>query len=260
MENAHAREKTVQSVDRTLSILEVMAEQGAPMTLSEISGTLNLKISTVHRLLKTLIIKGFADQDPYTGKYQLGIKTFRIGNTALYALDIRTVARPHLKKLVDECNETVNLAVLDNGYVVYIDQVESEKMIKMIANLGSRAPSHCNAVGKVLLADLSELELERYLKVAKLEKYTGRTITAPIKLRDELKQVRKKGYALDMEETEEGIRCVAAPVYNHKSKTIAAIGISGPSIRVSIKFLEELKVKVQQAAMEISKKLGYSEF
>ncbi len=108
-----------------------MANYGRPMTLSEISGNLNLKISTAHRLLKILIIRGFADQDPNTGKYQLGIKTFRIGNTALYSLDIRSVARPYLKELVRTCSETVNLAVLDNGYVVYIDQVESEKMIKI---------------------------------------------------------------------------------------------------------------------------------
>ncbi len=260
MGEAQIREKTVQSVDRTLSILEVMAEKGEPMTLSEISNNLNLKISTVHRLLKTLIIKGFADQDLYTGKYQLGIKTFRIGNTALYSLDIRSVARPYLKKLVSQCNETVNLALLDNGYVVYIDQVESEKMIKMIANLGSRAPSHCNAVGKVLLADLSELEMERFMKKARLEKFTDRTITAPLKLREELKHVKKNGCAFDMEETEEGIRCVAAPVYNHKSKVIAAIGISGPSLRVSIKKLEDLKRQVQQTADDISKKLGYPGF
>ncbi len=258
MQVVRKTEKTVQSVDRTLSILEIMANYGRPMTLSEISGNLNLKISTAHRLLKTLIIRGFADQDPYTGKYQLGIKTFRIGNTALYSLDIRSVARPYLKELVRTCSETVNLAVLDNGYVVYIDQVESEKMIKMIANLGSRAPSHCNAVGKVMLADLTELDLERFMRSVQLEKYTEKTITAPNKLREELKKVKKSGYALDMEETELGIRCVAAPVYNHRGKVSAAVGISGPTTRVSIKYLEELKLYVKKTASEISQRLGHS--
>ena len=257
MEYSKYREKTVQSVDRTLSILEMLAEQSRPMSLSEISNNLNLKLSTVHRLLKTLIIKGFADQDPYTGKYKLGIKTFKLSNTALYALDIRSMARPYLKDLVSACNETANMAVLDNGNVVYIDQVESGKTIKMLANLGSRVPPYCNAVGKALLAGLSELELERYLKVVKLEKYTDRTITAPNKLREELKQVKKNGYALDFEETEEGIRCVAAPVYNYKQNIIAAISISGPSTRVNVKKLEDFKERVKSAAMDLSIKIGY---
>ncbi len=248
----------VQSVERTLRILELMAEKGHPMALSDISGQLNLKISTTHRLLRTLIIKGFAEQDPYTGKYQLGIKTFRIGNTALYNLDIRAVARPYLKQLVDKYRETANLAILDQGDVVYIDQVESERMVKMIARLGSRAPSHSNAVGKVLLAGLSEAELERYLKVSRLHRYAPNTIVSAKELLREVERVKKCGYALDLEETEEGIRCVAAPIYNHLEKITAAAGISGPSSRITVAYLEkELMKAVKETARCISFKLGY---
>jgi len=259
MLKSHEGGKLVQSVERTLRILEIMAEHGCPMTLSEISNLLELKISTVHRLLKTLIIKGFAQQDPYTGKYQLGIKTFSIGNTALYTLDIRTVVRPFLRQLVLKYQETANVAILDQGYVIYIDQIESERMVNMISRLGSRVPSHCNAVGKVLLAGLSEGELERFLMGRKLERYTDKTINSTKILKKELEKVRKYGYALDLEETEKGICCVAAPVHNHLGKVTAAIGISGPSIRISVDFLKsELAVAVRETAFNISSNLGFA--
>jgi DNA-binding IclR family transcriptional regulator len=260
MVSGPVKEKPVQSVERTLRILELMADKGNPMALSEISNQLGLKISTTHRLLKTLIIKGFAEQDPYTGKYQLGIKTFRIGNTALYTLDIRSVARPYLKRLTEKYKETANLAILDHGDVVYIDQVESEKMVKMIARLGSRGPAHSNAVGKVLLAYLSSSELERFFKGKKLEKYTSQTITSPEILKKELEKVKSQGYAVDLEETEEGICCVAAAVWNHLGKVNAAIGISGPSNRISLSYIEkELAEAVKNTAAEVSFKLGYQE-
>ncbi len=257
MKKVHSGDNTVQSVDRTLSILEAMADEGRPMTLSEISNKLSLNISTVHRLLKTLINRDFACQDINTGKYQLGTKTFRIGNAALYSLDIRTVARPYLKKAAEICGETVNMAILDSGYVLYIDQVESKKMVKMVASLGRRAPAHCNAVGKVLLAGLGEHELERFFKTIKLDKYTDKTITAPLKLRQELKEIRKKGYAYDLEEMETGIRCVAAPVRNFQGEVFAAIGISAPKIRISMKNTEYFGEIVQKIAADISAEMGY---
>lgn len=253
------RGRPVQSVERTLRILEIMAEREYPMSLSEISNSLNLKISTVHRLLKTLIMNGFAQQDPYSGKYLLGIKTFSIGNTALYSQDIRSLVRPYLKELKMKYQETTNLAILDEGDVIYIDQVESEKMVKMLARLGSRAPSHSNAVGKVLLADLNELELDRLLKVKTLRGFTENAITVSLLLKKELEKVRRQGYALDMEETEQGICCAAAAIFNHQGKAAAAIGISGPSSRISKEYLEkELAEAVKSVALEISLKLGYS--
>lgn len=257
---AHAKEKPVQSVERTLRILELLAERGHPMNLSEISKHLELKLSTAHRLLKTLIMMDFAHQDPYTGKYQLGIKTFSIGNTALYTLDVRTIARPYLKELVTRFNETANLAILDQGDVIYIDQVESDKMVKMIARLGSRAPTHSNAVGKVLLAFLTPSELDRFLVSRELESFTRQTITSPQALKYEVEKVKKQGYALDMEETEDGIRCVAAPILNHLGKATAAVGVSGPSSRIGLEFLEIKLIKaVRETALDISLQLGYQE-
>lgn len=253
----HLREKPVQSVERTLRILELMAEHGQPLTLSEISNDLNLKISTVHRLLKTLIICGFAQQDSYSGKYLLGIKNFNIGYTALYSLDIRNLARPFLHKLVAKYHETASIGILDQGDLIYIDQVESEKMVKMLARLGSRLPAHAHAMGKVLLAALSEAELEAFLKNRKLEKFTEKTITSPEQLKKELYIIRRQSYALDLEETEVGIRCVAAAIYNHLGNATAALGISAPSSRISAEYLHELAAAVKQTARDISVRLGY---
>lgn len=256
----YVKEKPVQSVERTFRILELLAERGHPMNLGEISKHLELKVSTAHRLLKTLIMMGFAQQDLYTGKYQLGIKTFSIGNTALYTLDVRTIARPYLKKLALRYKETANLAILDQGDAIYIDQVESDKMVKMIARLGSRAPTHSNAVGKALLAFLNPSELDRFLASKELESFTRQTITSPNALKNELEKVKKQGYALDVEETEDGIRCVASPILNHLGKAAAAVGVSGLSSRISLGFLEgELAEAVMDTALQISVLLGHQE-
>ncbi|MEW5921415.1 MAG: IclR family transcriptional regulator [Bacillota bacterium] len=253
----HVREKPVQSVERTLRILELMAERGQPLSLSDISNHLNLKISTAHRLLKTLIICGFAQQDPYSGKYLLGIKNFNIGNTALYSLDIRSVARPFLNQLVANYHETASIGILDQGDLIYIDQVESEKMVKMLARLGSRLPAHSHAMGKALLAALSDAELDTLLKNKKLVKFTENTITSPEQLKKELHIIRRQSYALDLEETEMGIRCVAATIYNHLGNATAAVGISAPSSRISASHLGELAAVIKQTAREISARLGF---
>lgn len=252
------REKPVQSVERALRILELMAERGQPLSLSDISNHLELKISTAHRLLKTLIMCGFAQQDSYSGKYLLGIKNFSVGNTALYSLDIRSVARPFLIQLVASYKETASIGILDQGDLIFIDQVESEKMVKMLNRLGSRLPAHSHAVGKALLATLDERELESFLAQKKLFRFTENTITSPQQLKRELHTIRRQSFALDMEESEMGIRCVAAAVYNHLGRATAAVGISAPSSRISAAYLSDMAGAVRQTALEISLRLGYS--
>ncbi len=258
---SHVTEKVVQSVERTLRIMEFMASRGSPMSLGEISSNLDLKLSTAHRLLKTLILKGFAEQDITTGKYKLGIKTFLIGNTALYNLDIRAVARPFLEKLVETFNETANLAVLDQLDVIYIDQIESQKMVKMLARLGSKIPAYTNAVGKVLLAGLSSSELTTYFKNNQFQLLTKKTVISFEQFKKELETIKKQGYALDLEETDEGITCAASAIYNHMGRVIAALGVSGPSHRMRIYFeKKDLINSLKEAANGISFKLGYQSF
>lgn len=255
------RRSSVQSVERSLSIIEVMALRREPMTLGEIARLSGLKPSTTHRLLSTLVSRGFARQDVITGKYQLGLKTFQIGNAALYNLDLRSVARSYLTRLVDKCGETANLAVLsrDNNGVqlVYIDQVESPSMVHTFARIGSPVPVHCTGSGKVLLAFMEDREIDFLLKTIELQAFTERTITDPELLKEEISLIRKEGYAWDREETERGVLCIAAPVRDHTSHVVAAVSISGPVSRMKPPYEFYIEC-VKEASQSISQALGYS--
>ncbi len=250
---------SVQAVERALRILITLAEAGTPLALSQIRDRTGLNISTAHRLLHTLMKDGFISQDKDSGKYLLGLRTFEVGHAALHAMDLRTTARPFLQELVDRCHETVNLAILDHYEVVYIDQIESQNMIKIFARVGSRGPSYCTGAGKALLAQLPEREFERFLQHKEpLPRYTPATICDPAKLREELALVRENGYALDRGELEEGVRCVAAPLWNFENKAAAAISVSGTDTRLTDLFVtEKLIPDVLSAAAKISARLGY---
>lgn len=250
----------VQSVERALLLLEILSELGEPTTLSELSEKANLNISTVHRLLHTLMANHFVEQDLNSGKYRLGLRMFEIGSKALYSLDIRQVAKPHLQELVNRCNETANMAILEQGEVVYIEQVESQNTIKMFARIGSRGPAHCTAAGKALLAFLEEEDLEKVISSKGLPRFTDNTITDSEKLKGELKKIRAQGYALDLEEMDEGVSCIAAPIKNHEGRVIAAISISGLASRMSRERMEEIYTEyLRVAAYKISQDLGYKE-
>lgn len=251
------RVKTVQAVDRSLAILDALARYGGPVSLTVLSNKLGLNISTVHRLLNTLIVAGFVEQEPNQGHYRLGLKAFEVGNAALYNLDIRSIAKPYLKELVDKCNETANLSILDRGDVVYIDQVESSNIVKMFAKPGTRGPSYCTGSGKVMLAFLTPTELDKALRDIKLYKHTENTITDLSQLKKELEKIRQQSYAVDLGELEEGVQCVAAPIRNHESKCIAALSISGPTSRITGFSLTELIRIVTHAANRVSLQLGF---
>lgn len=255
------RSNSVQSVERSLAILETLANSREPLSLGEISSSCQLKPSTAHRLLATLVTKGFASQNTENGKYRLGLKTFQIGNSALYSLDLRSAARPHLTRMVDQCEETANLAVLsrsNQGFeLVYIDQVESPKMIRTFARIGSPVPIHCTGSGKMLLAHLEDREVDMMLRTASLDKFTDKTITDRKALLDEIKRIRENGYSLDLEETEDGVVCVAAPIRNYQNRTIAAVSVSGPISRMTPPY-DRFVDLVKATADNISRSLGYS--
>jgi DNA-binding IclR family transcriptional regulator len=258
MKNLHDRH-SVQAVERALKILIVLAESGMPLTLTQIRDKTGLNISTAHRLLHTLMNDGFINQDKDSGKYFLGLRTFEVGHAALYSMDIRTTARPFLQELVDRCNETANLGILDQNEVVYIDQIESLNMIKIFARVGSRGPAHCTGAGKALLAQMSDRELDRFLtQKTPLKAFTEATICEPARLREEMGRIRKNGYALDNGELEDGVRCVAVPVWDFENKAIAAISVSGPDSRLTDPFIyERLIPEVMAASDKISERLGY---
>ncbi len=262
-DNKEKEFKSVQSVERALKILEEMANAGEPISISELASKVGLKVSTVHRLLATLLYRGYVEQEAETSKYRLGLKLLEVGNASKYYYDVRTIARPYLEALVEECNETTNLAVLDETEVVYIDQVESKRMIivNMLAQVGNRAPVHCTATGKCLLAYLPQSKLEEVLGKIKLEKYTNETIVDIYYLNKELEKIIKEGYAFDWGEMEEHVHCVAAPIFNHTGEVIASISISGPSNRMTSYYIKnELAELVKDTALKISSSMGFSNF
>lgn len=250
----------MQSVTRALNILEVLARESGPLGLSELVQKSGLKPATAHRLLTTLMARGFAEQDQATQRYRLGLKAFEVGNAALYAIDTRTAARPFLKELVDRLNETANLAILDRGEVVYIDQLESTNIVivKMFARLGSRGPAHCTGSGKVLLAFLPDEELLPLIDRLPRARFTANTITEPAAFLAELNAIRRQGYALDRGERDEGVCCVAAPIKNHERRVVAAVSVSGPVARMPDELIHrEFVPAVTEIAGKISARLGF---
>lgn len=249
--------EVVQSVDRTLSILELLSNYNDGLGITEISGMIDLHKSTVHRLLGTLIYKGYVIQDTSTNKYKLSLKLYELGSKRIAGMDILKSSKPYTEKLMKTVNEVVHLVIRDDNDIVYIDKVEADNTIRMASTVGRRSPLYRTSVGKAMLAYLSEEEIEEVWRNSKIEKLTEYTITDLEEFKKELKEIKEKRYAIDNEENELGVRCIGAPVFNHNGKVEGAISISGPTIRVTRERIEEFAVEVKKYADLISKELGY---
>jgi DNA-binding IclR family transcriptional regulator len=251
----------VQTIERTSLILDVLGENPHGISIRDLSSRVRLPKGTTHRLLSSLTYFGYVRQDLKTRNYFLGLKLVELGNLLLSQLDLRKEAEPLLRDLAERTNETVHMVFLDRGEIVYIDKVELDHNpsgLRMASRVGLRNPAHSSAVGKVLLSHLPEEELNGLIKEKGLPKRTENTITDPIQLKEHLKAVRTQGYAVDDEENEKGIRCVAAPIYNEVGKAVAAVSISGPAFQVTKKRAQEsLKKEVMETARKISDRLGY---
>ncbi|MGB9553237.1 MAG: IclR family transcriptional regulator [bacterium] len=226
-----ANKGLVQSVDRALQILEVIAESKQELGLVEISRKVFLEPSTAYRLLKTLEARRLIKQDPRTNKYSLGYRAFEIGNSIPFLVYLRSIARGPLEALRDRAGETVNIAIRDGWEAIYVEQIPAQAYtLRVISEVGRRIPLHATAVGKILLSGMNEQELEKFLKHP-LKPYTARTITDPEILSAHLKEVRKRNWALDIEEFEFGACCIATSIKNPEEEIVAAISLSGPLIR-----------------------------
>jgi DNA-binding IclR family transcriptional regulator len=238
-----------------------MATSAQGISLKELSAKVGLPKGTTHRLLTSLAYFGYVRQLPESKDYCLGFKLVELGNRLLDHLDLRAQARPFLISLCKKTKETVHLVILDQNDALYVDKVVSDDNpagLQMVSRVGRRVPAHCSAVGKVLLAQLSEQEMQALIHEKGLEKRTENTITNTEKLKHHLKVIYRQGYAVDDEENESGIRCVGAPIFNQQGQAIAAISISGPTLRITKKIIQEtLKNEVMKTASDISKEFGY---
>lgn len=247
----------IQSVDRALIILEML--KGAPRGkgVTEISKELNVAKSTVHRLLITMEKHGYVRNIQHDGMYSLGLKFIEMSQLVLEDMDIVELAHPLLEELTADLEEITHLVMLDRHEIVYIDKVESQSTIRIYSRTGRRAPLYCTGVGKAVAAYFSEAELETYLNEVEMEAHTPQTITTAEDFKTEMMKIRQLGYAMDDEEHEAGIRCVAAPVFNHKGEVEYAISTTGPVNRLGDKRLESLIPVVQETALKVSKAIGY---
>lgn len=247
----------IKVLDKSLSILETLLQHNSPMSMTEISEKLGLYPSTIHRILDTLRHWGYVEQEPHNQKYQLGMKLIELGMTKLHQMDLAREVTPYLKELVRQCNETVHLGVLEEGDVLYLAKEESSQTIRMVSYVGRRAPIHCTALGKVLLAYLSEEKRKDILDKKGLPSLTEKTITNKKELEKEFCKIREQGFALDRGEFEKGVRCLAAPIRDYQGKVIAAISISGPAFRIDVNTRNNQKEALIEISKKISKRLGY---
>ena len=196
-------------------------------------------------------------KNPETGRYRLGLRLYELGSRAIDGLDLRGRARPYLDRLQAEFGETVFLCILDEGQVFYVEKVESQQSVRTACTVGSRAPAYCTAVGKAMLAELPEAEVAKVVRRWGLKPITANTITTASALKEELKAVRARGYAIDDEEKEEGLRCVSAAVRGHSGKLFAAMSVSGPAFRMTKERIPGVGRSVMRAANELSAELGF---
>ena len=246
----------IQSLDRALSILDLFDERNRELKITEISAQMQLHKSTVHSLLKTLQMHRYIEQDADSGKYRLGMRLLEKGQLLLQGFDIREIARPHLQQLSQETGQTAHLVVQDGPEGVYIDKVEGAKAAIRYSRIGKRVPLHSSAVGKVLAAFMPVSELNKILASYSYHVQTSHTITNEADLRAELEHVRTEGVGYDREENEPGVRCTAAPVYDHNGHVSAAISISTMISTVNDEEFAAFAELVVRTAGSISKGLG----
>lgn len=245
------------SASRVLDILDLISKGNKPFTMTEISQTLGLPKSSTFELVYTLLEKGFIDYaDKELKTFKLGLKTFEVGASFLTKTDLHRVARPFLEELNAKTGETVFLAVEDQGEVVYLDKMEALSSVKTTANLGSRNPMYRTGLGKALLAAYLPERVKEIVGDGEFVTKTEYSIANYSQLLNELEQTRLRGYAIDNQENEPDIYCLAAPIYNGLNKPIAAVSIAGFSPRIKER-QQELSKLLIETVLSISKRLGY---
>lgn len=256
-ETAAARGSSeVQSLRRALSLLDGVAATPDGTTLTEIAQQIGLATSTTHRLLTSLEHARYVHFDSERKVWTIGVQAFTTGNAFLKTRNLAAIARPHMRAMMEECEETVNLAIIDQNEAIYLAQVECRHMMRTFARPGGRVPLHCSGVGKALLSAMSETELSRVLHDRGLSRVTIKTITTPAALRQDLALTRERGYAFDDEEHAIGLRCVAAVIHNENGDAIGAVSLSGPMARIPDNRVAALGSLVRRKASVISELLG----
>ena len=241
---------TIKSFSRGLTILEILAQQHEGVSVTDLSERLDVDKSTVTRLLQTLVQHEFAQKDTNSRRYLLGPKMAELLNKANDYGPLKEKAVPFIEELRDVTGENAHVAIYSRGRCLVIADIESQAQLRVVSGEGRLIPNHCTAIGKCLIA------FGVYPLPSDLPMFTPRTITAADQLRMHLEQIRAKGYAIDDEEHELGVRCIAAPIFDSTGKAIASMGISGPTVRVTLPRVSELAATVINHANKFSKAIN----
>ena len=247
----------IRVVSLALDSIDLLCKETGGLGVRELARELAVGKSTAHRILQTLEGKRLVRQDPQTERYIITARLIEMASLIQNNLEFRSVARPHLSALQKRCGETIFMGVLDSEDVVIVDRIDSSESLRMTQDIGFREPAHSTAMGKVLLANLTEQELAAFCRSTNLKSFTPKTLTSVELLRSEIKRVRLLGFALDDEETLTGVRCVAAPVRDGLGRVLSAVSLSGPSVRLLPERITNLAQDVRATAESISKDLGF---
>jgi IclR family transcriptional regulator, KDG regulon repressor len=248
---------SVRSVARALDILLCFNSQKPSLSLTQIAEQIGMHKSTTHRLLATLEAKRFVSRDKASGMYQLGFRFIELASVMLQEIDINHWAEPYLQHLAQISGESVDLAVLDGGHVVYTQVIESPQRVKIAAAVGQQLPVHCTATGKAFLAYLPEYQVQEIL-AKEMVKYTEHTLNSFMDMQQDLEKVRERGFSISKEEYENDIHAVAAPILDGNGCPIAAIAIVGPSYRLSDDRMMMLGQAILETASTIAREIGLS--
>ena len=249
---------SVQSVDRVLDILEALSANPGGMALTELSSFVKLPGSTTHRLVNALVERGYALKDASLGRYRLSLRAFEIGCRVSNVWDMLSAAKPYLDELVSVSQEVVHLVERDGTGIVYLYKAEPfQPLVRMSSYVGLRNPMYCTGVGKSILALLPPSEVEEIWNAEEIKQFSKHTITDLPAMWEELARTRARGYAIDDEEHEAGVRCIAAAIRNWEGRPIAAISVSAPVSRMTPAIIQPLLPHLFRAAAAVSRILGY---
>lgn len=254
MTRANARKSgpyQLQSLDRAVAVLELLGESDSPLALAEICHLMKVHKSTAHRSLMVLERSALIERT-HDNRFRLGLKLYELGNRAVEQIDLRARIRPHFRRLAAQLGETVHLGVLQKTQVIYLEKIEPNRRVCMSSKTGSTNPAYCTSMGKAMLAYLPEDMLEQTISKMRFTRFTPKTIGSREELLKSLERIRRRGYAIDDEEIETGVRCVGAPVFDDNHYPIGAVSISGPSARIRVQNLPAVADHVMRCCADIS--------
>lgn len=247
----------ITSLDRAIGVLDVLASRKEPQTLAELSEITDVPKSTLFRILSTLHDRDCVDLDVDTKKYSLGLKLRELGNAFIRDTDLDGAAAPHMRDLAESCGESVFLALLDEGEVVYIRRIESPNSVMMVRKLGSRAPVHATATGEAMVAFLPRERREKIIQETEFTRHTEYTNTSPEEFKNRLEAVQEEGVAIVDGEYNPELLCVSSPILSIGAVVEAAITVAMPSSEATPERLEVVSDKVKEKALRISEQMGY---